>query len=106
MINFSSHNIQTIHRSGYLPAQNAFNRSASTEKVPNNQEKAVSLYSYAQNITSPTLRYYVSNLAYGMQFTKEPEEKCPVNPDGTVNIKVGYTNDIHGQYVKLEKMSA
>ncbi len=104
MINFSSSNIQTVHRSGYLPTNVSNNNTASEPPKETNGEKATKIYDYSQKIKSPTLKYFVSNVAYSSQFEPDKKDENPVKADGTTELKIGYLNDLHGQYMKLEKI--
>ena len=106
MINFSSHNIQKINRSGYIQTNANSNRGASETNSQSPIETAEKIYNYTKTITSPTLKYFVSNIAYNSQFEEESNITNPIQPDGTTRLKVGYANDIHGQYLKLEKMGS
>ena len=103
MINFSSHNIQRTHRSGYLPQY--INVSAPASDIQNDDVKKASIYDYSNKIKSPTVKYFVSNIVD--RISKEPPkpESNPIQADGTTKLKIGYANDIHGQYMKLEKIS-
>ena len=52
---------------------------------------------------SPVLQYFVSNISDKMkQETKKSDSV--VAQDGTVKLKIGYINDVHGQYLKLAKI--
>lgn len=104
MINFSSHNIQTINRSGYLPQNISNHRGVSqqvTDKPNENREK---IYHYSTTLKSPNLRYFVSNIAKNPYYEKESNTTSPVGPDGKTRLKIGYINDVHGQYIKLAKI--
>ena len=71
MINFSSHNIQTTHRSGYMPT--VVNNNNAGSSIKDTKEIPSKVYSYATTLKSPGLKYFVSNVAYSSQF--EPDKK-------------------------------
>ena len=62
------------------------------------------IYNYSSTIKSPSLQYFVSNITQQPSFKEEANVTSPIQADGTTRLKVGYTNDIHGQYMKLEKI--
>ena len=105
MINFSSTNIQSVHRSGYLPTPVQQPKNDSAPKV-SNQEKALEVYNYAQTMYSPILNSMFTEISYNIYSTPDANaEDNPVQPNGNVKLKVGYLNDVHGQYKKLEKIA-
>lgn len=104
MINFSSHSIQTTHRSGYLPTNVAQPLEQQAPAV-SNQQKAMEIYNYAVTTSSPVIQSFVTNIAYNLYYTPDKPEESPVQPDGKVKLKIGYVNDIHGQYKQLEKIA-
>ena len=71
MINFSSHNIQTTHRSGYMPT--VVNNNNAGSSIKDTKEIPPKIYSYATTLKSPGLKYFVSNIAYNAQFDKESD---------------------------------
>ncbi|MBO6272720.1 5'-nucleotidase C-terminal domain-containing protein [bacterium] len=102
MINFSSHNIQTTHRSGYMPT--VVNNNNAGSSIKDTKEIPSKIYSYATTLKSPGLKYFVSNIAYNAQFDKESDVSSPTGEDGKTRLKIGYINDVHGQYIKLAKI--
>lgn len=103
MINFSSHNILLTRRSGYLPNQSKSSGGGSIGSIQENN--ANKIYNYAVNsIKSPYLQYFTAGIAYKAS-TEAPKKDNPIQPDGTTKLKVGYVNDLHGQYKKLEKIA-
>lgn len=107
MINFSSHNIQTIHRSGIsnIPVSLDNRKTpASVNNAPN--ENQLKIYNYASTtLKSPNLQYFVSNIAENTKYDK-PDTTSPVGKDGKTRLKIGYINDVHGQYIKLAKIGS
>ena len=103
MINFSSHNIQTTRRSGYLPVNVALNnRGGVAEENKNNPSNKI--YSYTNTVKSPNLQYFISNIAYNAPYEEKSNVTSPVGNDGKTRLKIGYINDVHGQYSKLAKI--
>lgn len=102
MINFASH-IQTLNRSGYLPQNIGNNRGVNDVNTvgDNNYNK---IYNYTKTIKSPNLQYFVSNIANNTKFDNPTSSKSPIEADGKVRLKIGYINDVHGQYIKLAKI--
>lgn len=91
MINFSS-NIISLNRSGVkTPYQNT-NAEAQKSTTANTMPK------YSQTLSLWTKDY--------SSIYNPKQEKSPINPDGSVNLKIGYLNDVHGQFVKLEKIGS
>ena len=60
-------------------------------------------YQYTSPIHSYGLNYFISNISKDIKNTP-PNESSPIKEDGSVQLKIGYINDVHGQYIKLEKM--
>ena len=105
MINFSSHNIQIVRRTGYLPTK-LEQKPDKRAPEPDAQEKAGYLYSYASTkICSPILREAVKSAAINLYYSPDDKNSNPIQPDGKVRLKVGYLSDVHGQYKKLEKIA-
>ncbi len=108
MINFSSHNIQLSRRSSGINnvTYNKGDKKASASVQPNENNNHLKIYNYAEkSVKSPNLQYFVSNIAEQVKNTKT-EEKSPVLPDGKTKLKIGYINDVHGQYIKLAKIGS
>lgn len=101
MINFSSNNIQMTYRSDGATGNKRGGAGVNPEKELN---ALPSFYDYSQKVKSPALQYFVSNIKTNYQPVSKPEEKTPVGPDGKTRLKIGYINDVHGQYLKLAKI--
>ena len=103
MINFSSNNIQTTRRSGYVQTKELPQLGAddNTQKnVDNNKTVTEPVASvYDKDVKSPGLNYFVSNVN-DKQKKERKNEKSTIQPDGTTKLKVGYLNYLHGQYLK------
>jgi len=110
MISFSSNNIKSIRRSGYIQTQelpqlgadsiaNNNNKNNSAQTNDTTQYKSI----YTKEINSPSLNYFVSKIS--VTNPVEKKEDSPIQQDGTTKLKIGYLNDIHGQYLKLEKIA-
>lgn len=98
MINFSSSNISITRRSG---VSQPFQAPASSKKEDVSQTKP---QAYSKPVYSQHLNYLISNI--NANYTPQPKyESSPIQSDGSVKLKIGYVNDIHGQYIKLEKMA-
>lgn len=108
MINFSSNNIQTTRRSGYVQTKELPQLGAddNTQKNVDNKKTVTEPVAsvYDKDVKSPGLNYFVSNVN-DKQKNEVKNEKSPIQPDGTTKLKVGYLNDLHGQYLKLEKIA-
>lgn len=102
MITFQSHNIQSTRRSEYSPTQSR----PKSVSVPNNtpaQQSVSYIYDYSKSIKSPVLASFISKNKSDKPADNKKNES-PLQPDGKVKLKIGYINDVHGQYVKLEKI--
>lgn len=107
MINFSSHNIQTIHRSGInnIPVASDNRKTPASVSVAKNSNE-LKIYNYATTtLKSPNLQYFVSNITENTKYTK-PDTTSPIGADGKTRLKIGYINDVHGQYIKLAKIGS
>ena len=98
MINFSSNNISVTRRSGvYQPYQAP--ASAKKDDVSKTTPPV-----YTKPVYSSNLSYMISKI--NTNYTPQPKyESSPIQADGSVKLKIGYINDLHGQYIKLEKIA-
>ena len=108
MINFSSSNIKTIRRSGYiqtqeLPQLGGHDNNQENQNIPAKEPKQPASI-YSKSLFSPGLNYFVSNLNQKSKSVSD-KQTSPIQPDGTTKLKIGYLNDLHGQYIKLEKIA-
>ena len=104
MINFSSNNIRVINRKDYFPQTNSRSSSAGVVAHPQYSEQQNKIYTYSTTVKSPGLQYFLSNMAKNSTFEEKSNTSSPIGADGKVRLKIGYINDVHGQYVKLEKI--
>lgn len=102
MINFSSNNIQSTPRGFSYTLSNSQNRGGNNS--PSESRILPSFYDYSNKIKSPALQYFVSNIAQNSQYPKMSNEISPIGADGKTRLKIGYINDVHGQYLKLAKI--
>lgn len=88
MINFSSNNIISSSRQG-VKVQNTKKQDVTPQNKVVEQFKPNSTLLSAW--TTKTTSIY-------------NPDKSPINQDGSVSLKIGYLNDVHGQYLKLTKI--
>lgn len=104
MINFSSSNIKITNRSGYLPQAISTHRGVSENNKPAQHEASSKIYNYSTTLKSPNLQYFVSNISQTVKYEPMTDETSPIGTDGKTRLKIGYINDVHGQYIKLAKI--
>ncbi|MCD8378558.1 MAG: 5'-nucleotidase C-terminal domain-containing protein [Candidatus Gastranaerophilales bacterium] len=109
MISFSSGNIQSTRRSGYVRTHELPQLGASDNRQPVKQQQVQNTKPevkevYSKPISSPSLNYFVSNIGYKSS-QEQKKEHSPLQSDGSIKLKIGYLNDLHGQYMKLEKIA-
>jgi 5'-nucleotidase len=98
MINFSSNNISLIRRLGVSQPQKS--PASSDAQSSETQKKPL----YQTNVNSSNVGYFIGKI--NTDYKPTPNyEKSPIQEDGSVKLKVGYLNDVHGQYIKLEKIA-
>lgn len=105
MINFSSSNISITRRSGvaqpYQAPASVQKQTSGTNNPPENISKPPV---YEKPVHSKHLTHLINNIS--TKYQPEPKyEASPIQSDGTTKLKIGYINDVHGQYIKLERIA-